>query len=405
MTDQSVWAGLDIGNSQIRCVIGELGSAGGLRVVGQAASNCRGLRRGVIVDREALANTVSEVISTAERGSGKKAGQVWMGLSPVYAYLQSTRATVNVSDEDHRVSRFDVDQVVASARSASLPPGRQLLELWTDEFIVDGYDNLKDPAGMIGNRLSLEARAVVAESSIVSDYKAIVEGVGRSLAGLVLKPLALATVLFEPEERIGDTVLIDLGGGACEIGYFSDNRLMRIGAVPLGGRSIISDLALVLKVNYAVAARLEREIDLLIAPAEDAVIELADYGYAESRQVSRQMLYEIARSRVEEICALVTRELTRIIGEQRMLDHVIITGGMLKLSGIDQLLPRTFSRKTRLHIAAVGTSGDSGYNIALGILNRVAGSGEKRADDSPGKPEHRIGLWRRIVDTIKDFWE
>jgi cell division protein FtsA len=341
----------------------------------------------------------------AERVSGKRAQNVWVGLSPVYAYLQSTRATVNVSDEGHRVTRYDVDQVLAAARSATLPPGRQLMELWTDGFIVDGYDNLKDPAGMIGNRLSLEARAVVADSVTVSDYKAIVEGSGRLLAGLVLKPLALSAVLFEPEERVGDTVLIDMGGGACEIGYFSDNRLMRIGAVPVGGRSIASDIALVLKINYAVAARIERELDLLVQPPEDAMVELADYGYVESRQVSRLMLYEIAKSRVEEICSLVARELTRIIGEQRMLDHVIVTGGMLRNRGIDALLPRTFSRKTRLHITPLGKFADIGYNVAMGIISVVAGPEEKNTEESVETGEHREGFWRRIVHIIKDFWE
>lgn len=405
MTDQAVWAGLDIGNSQIRCVLGEALPGGGLRVIGQAAANCKGLRRGVVVDRESLAGAVSDVLAASERGTGRRTQRVWVGLSPVYASLQSTRATVNISNEGHRVSQFDVEQVLASARAANQPPGRQMLDLWTDEYIVDGYDNLKDPIGMIGNRLSLEARAVVVDSGIAADYKAIVEASGRSLAGFVVKPLALSTVIFTPEERAGDTVLIDMGGGACEIGYFSDNRLMRTGAVPLGGRSIVSDLAMVLKINYAVAARVEREVDILVAPPVGAMLELADFGFVESRQVSRQMLYEIARSRVEEICSLVTRELTRIIGEQRMLDNVIITGGMLKMAGIDPLLPRTFSRKTRLHTASAAKEGDSGYNAALGVLLQVAGAREDRAEPPAREPANGIGFFKRILNTIRDFWD
>lgn len=405
MAEQGVLAGLDIGNAQIRCVLGER-VPGGLRVIGQAAAACKGLRRGVIVDREALAGAVSDVISMAERSCGKRAQRLFIGLSPVYAALQSTRATVNISGDGHRVSYLDVEEVIRAARSANQPQGRQMLELWTDEYIVDGYDNLKDPVGMIGNRLSLEARAVIADSGLVNDYKAIVEAAGRTVTGLVLKPLALSAVILAPEERSGDTVLIDMGGGACEIGYFSDNKLLRTGAVPLGGRSIVSDLALVLKINYSVAARLEREVNLLVAPPEGATIELSDYGFVESRQVSRQMLYDIARSRVEEICSLVSRELTRIIGEQRMLDHVIITGGMLRMGGIDPLLPRTFSRKTRLHPAPPAAKEvDSGYNVALGLLHIAAGSGAGPAEEPEQEDVPRAGFFRRIAAVIKDFWE
>ena len=405
MADKVVYAALDIGNSQIKCVVAELIGNGGFRVLGYATRTSAGIRRGVIADRESTGNVITDVLSAAERKAGREASAVWVATSPLYAYLQSARATISITHPDHRITPEDVEKVHSAARSMVLPIGREVLALWPDEYIVDSYDNLSDPVGMIGNRLSLEARAVIADSDLLADYSAMVKATGRFLGGHVLKPLALSALLLDISEQQGDAAIIDMGGGSCEIGYLREGKLRRVGSVPIGGKSVVSDLCLILKVSNAVASRITSELSLLVPPEQDSVIELADFGHVESRQVSRQDLHDIAKARVDEICALVGRELIRLVGKETMLDTVVIAGGMLRMAGIDPLLPRLFSRKVRLVNKPKGDVDDPGYNVALGMLTHVARESVVQDDVAADREELVIGFWRRLIKVIKDFWE
>lgn len=405
LADKVVYAALDIGNYQIKCVVAELTGSGGFRVLGYATRPSAGIRKGVISDRESTSNAIRDVLSAAERMAGREASTVWVAVSPMYAYLQGARATIPITHLDHRVTPEDVEKVHSAARSIVLPASREVLALWPDEYIVDGYDNLRDPVGMIGNRLSLEARAIIADSDLLADYVAMAKAAGRSLGGYVLKPLALSALMLDVSEQQGDAAIIDMGGGSCEIGYLREGKLRRVGSVPIGGKSVVSDLCLILKVSNAVASRIASELSLLVPPEQDSLIELADFGHVESRQVSRQDLHDIAKARVDEICALVGKELIRLVGKETMLDAVVITGGMLRIPGIDPLLPRLFSRKVRLVIKAKGDVDDSGYNVALGMLTHVARESVGQDDVASDQEERAAGFWARLIEVIKDFWE
>ena len=68
--------------------------------------------------------------------------------------------TVWFSDENgnsQEITKNDVYKVTQAALVQNLPPERDVIDIIPDEFIVDGFDGIKDPRGMMGVRMEMHA--------------------------------------------------------------------------------------------------------------------------------------------------------------------------------------------------------------------------------------------------------
>ena len=54
---------------------------------------------------------------------------------------------------NREITQKDVDSVLYSVRDIEIPDDRQLIDVIPRQFIIDGYDEIIDPIGMVGTRL------------------------------------------------------------------------------------------------------------------------------------------------------------------------------------------------------------------------------------------------------------
>ena len=77
----SLIAGLDIGTSSIKVVVGERRTDGAIDIVGVGTSPSRGLRKGVVVNIEGTVSAIGKAIAQAETMAGCEIGQVFATIS------------------------------------------------------------------------------------------------------------------------------------------------------------------------------------------------------------------------------------------------------------------------------------------------------------------------------------
>lgn len=74
--------------------------------------------------------------------------EVTVGIPANLLQIEKCHGMVSVSDENgnsQEITKNDVYKVTQAALVQNLPPERDVIDIIPDEFIVDGFDGIKDP--------------------------------------------------------------------------------------------------------------------------------------------------------------------------------------------------------------------------------------------------------------------
>lgn len=396
-------ASLDVGTANTRCILAEVDQRGEVHVVGMCQRPSAGMRKGLIVDVEASAQAIRDTISFAERMAGGTVSSVYVALSPLHASLQASRGMVAVLSENHEVSPDDVDRVIEAAKVVSLPPNREIVDIISRQYIVDGYGGLKDPISMVGMRLELDALLVVGNLTALSNLRRSIERAGYSVASFVLKPLALGELLLTEDERELGVQLVDIGASVTEMAYFEEGTLRGIGVLPVGGASASNDLALGLKISTSTADKLKVDVDWFSMP-DDKGYDLQAFGHVESRRVTSRSILDILEPRYEELFKMIRQQGKEMSSRDTIPAGYVLTGGTAKSRSFSGLARHYLANSVRINLDTYGAVDDPGYNAAIAVITYVlARQGAASGSRKQGKSSQ--GLLSKVKGFLKDFWE
>ena len=149
MTRNGFFTGLDIGTSSIKVLVAELVN-GEVNVIGVSNAKSKGVKDGIIVDIEAAATAIKSAISQAEEKAGISIKSVNVGLPANLLQVEPTQGMIPVTSDTREITDQDVENVVKSALTKSMTPDREVITFIPEEFVVDGFQGIRDPRGMMG---------------------------------------------------------------------------------------------------------------------------------------------------------------------------------------------------------------------------------------------------------------
>ncbi len=337
MADQTVLVAIDIGTTKVCVLIGEAGGRGSaVDVIGIGQAPSDGLRKGVVVDIDRTVQSVASAVEAAERLSGLKVRSAFVGISGSHIGSQNSRGMVAVSSRQHDVQREDTVRAIEAARAVSIPNTREILHVIPRGYVVDGQEGVRDPIGMSAVRLEVETHIVTASSTSVQNLSKCVQRAGIEIDELVLAPLATAEALLSDEDRELGVALVDIGGDTTDVAIFHDGSISHCATIPMGARSVTSDLGLVLRVTPDVAESLKVKqgtaLPLDVDP--DEVIQITSIGEEAPRPVTRRHVAQIIEARTAELFDHVAREIEAAGATNRLQAGLALTGGGALLTGI-----------------------------------------------------------------------
>ena len=387
MADQTVLVAIDIGTTKVCVLIGEAGGrSGGVDVIGIGQAPSDGLRKGVVVDIDRTVQSVAAAVEAAERLSGLKVRSAFVGISGSHIGSQNSRGMVAVSSRQHDVQREDTLRAIEAARAVSIPNTREILHVIPRGYVVDGQAGVRDPIGMSAVRLEVETHIVTASSTSVANLSKCVQRAGIEIDELVLAPLATAEALLSEEDRELGVAMCDIGGDTTDVAIFQEGSISHCATIPMGARSVTSDLGLVLRVTPDVAEMLKMKqgtaLPLDIDP--DEVIQITSIGEEGPRPITRRHVAQIIEARTAELFDHVAREIEAAGATNRLQAGLALTGGGAQLTGIAKAGRDQLNMSSRV-LAPQGLGGltDSistpAYSAAWGLL--IWGSRNWTTDD------------------------
>jgi len=340
--------GLDIGTSKVVVAVAEVSPDSRFQVIGLGQARSEGLRKGVVVNIEATVQSIRRALEEAELMAACRIAEVYTGIAG--SHIKSFNSSGMVAIKDREVSAPDVQRVIETARAVNIPTDQQVLHVLTQEFIVDGQEDIREPIGMSGVRLEVKVHIVTGAVSAAQNVVKCVRRCGLEVTDLILQPLASSLSVLTADERELGSALIDIGGGTTDIAIFTGGAIRHTAVIPIAGDQITNDIAMALRTPIPDA----EEIKLRHGLAKEVLAENADrieipgIGDRASRLLSRQALAAVIEPRVEELFTLVQKVLRESGYEEMLASGVVLTGGTALLPGIVELAEDVFLRPARV---------------------------------------------------------
>src|SRR5437660_2467254 len=233
------------------------------------------------------------------------------------------------------------------------PGDRQIIHSVPVGFSVDDSRGIRDPRGMLGQRLGVNMHVVTASAASVRNHTSAVGRSHLEVDALVVSPYASGLgCLVEDEIGLGVTV-IDMGGGTTTIGVFFDGNLIFADYFPVGGVHVTNDIARGLSTPIAHAERMKTLFGNAMSSSTDeremiAVPQIGEEDEGHVNHVPKSLLVGIIAPRLEETFELVRNRL-EVSGFDKVAGRrVVLTGGACQLHGAREFAGLILDKQVRI---------------------------------------------------------
>ena len=346
--DKNLIVGLDIGTSKIVAIVAELQPEGSLKVIGLGQHTSRGLKKGVVINIDSTVQAIQRALEEAELMADCKITTVFTGIAG--SHIKSLNSHGMVKIKDAEVSQTDVDRVIETARAIALPTDQQILHILTQEFIIDGQEDVREPHGMSGMKLEVKVHIVTGAVAAAQNIVKCIKRCGLDVSDLILQPLASSMAALTEDEKELGVCLVDIGGGTTDIAVFKQGAIRHTAVVPIAGDQITNDVAVAFRTPTQSAEEIKIKHGCALRQLADPreVVEVPGVDGREPRQLSVQTLAEVIEPRVVELYEFVLGELRRSGMEEMIASGIVITGGSAMMRGMVELGEEIFHMPVRL---------------------------------------------------------
>ncbi len=366
------YVGLDIGTTTVRCIVGmvDQNNPSKMSIVGHGSAVNSGMRKGMVVHAEDVADAVAAAITEAERIAGVRVHGATVNINGSHVNGLNSKGVIAISAADREISADDRIRVEEAAAIVQLPSNREIIQIFAQNYRLDGQDNIKDPVGMHGVRLEVDTHIVTASTPNLRNLDMALERAQIAIHNHTLSGLAAAEAVLQRQQKEAGTVLLDIGAGTTNLVVLEDGEVQHVAVIPIGGQHITNDLAIGLRTDLDVAEAVKVQHATLLAPMKRDVRIKA---HGQEAVFKSEDIAMITEARVDELFEFANKELSKIHRAHKLPGGVVIVGGTAKLPGIAEFA------KERLQLAArvgklqplsglIETVADPSYCTAVGLM-------------------------------------
>lgn len=365
------FVGIDIGTSQVRCVVGAVNNAGEPEIIGYGIAENSGMRKGVVTHADEVTNAVISAINEAERHSGRRVSAATVNINGSHVSGVNSKGVIAISAANREITNDDRYRVEEAAAVMQLPANREIIQVFPKNYRLDGQDNIKDPVGMQGVRLEVDTHIVTASTPSV---KSLDNALAKAEVGIkhrTVSSLAAAEAVLTRQQKEAGTVVVDIGAGTTNIVVIEDGEVQHVAVVPMGSTHVTNDLAIGLKTDLDVAERVKLTHANLSSKNHRSVAAVTVGNTQHTFNADDVRM--IIEARVEELFEYVDKELKKVNRSRKLPGGAVLVGGGAKLPGIAE-----FAREQLQLPARVGTllpigglsdiSEDTAYIPCIGLM-------------------------------------
>ncbi len=399
--------GIDIGTSKVSLVVGEVNNFNQIEVICNTTYKCDGIKKTKIIDEDEVALSISKVIEEAQKETDLKINSSYVTVPGKYITIVQNSIVKEAKDKYAGISVKDVTSGIMQAKDVEIPEGKVMIDIVTDKFILEDRKVVTDPVGNLSSHFTLNAQVILADKDYIKQLSNIFRKAGIEIDGFVATTLAERNLMLDNNELSDNIMLLDIGAGNTEIGVFESNGYIYTNTIPLGGKNITSDISLVLNISEEEAEKLKKQYGLAMKSYidNDNEIILNTYkGDSKTKAIKSSELIEIIEARIEEIFALVNKDITAQ-GIKQRINNVVITG-----QGIANINKSDVAGKVILNIPVKVATGRlistvrPDYRTSYSLVRYIAARPFAKSVSSSIDSNSKESILQTIFERIKEFF-
>jgi cell division protein FtsA len=347
LSKQLLAAGVDAGSAWTRCVISRV-HRGEFRYLSHSIVPSSGWARGRITDQNAVSQSIEHAVRRAERLAQVSIDEITVGMGGSTIYGSNSRGVYEFG-RPHEVEPADLSYAAELASKVRLEDDRLLLQVYPQDFTVDGRAGYRNPRGATCSRLEANVHVVTVSAH---EHQCLVTAIHQAHLGVedtVFEPMAASYGCLFREDRTRGVALIDIGAHSTDLIVFEGESVVLASSIPVCGDHFTGDVAQGLCVSYEDAQRLKEEYGcaLLGLTSDNVLIEVPSAPGRAQREAPRRILNDFLEARAEELFLYVRGEMQRAGMEQALMEGVILTGGGAMLNGMCDMAERVLNFQAR----------------------------------------------------------
>ncbi|MEG0729896.1 MAG: cell division protein FtsA, partial [Cetobacterium sp.] len=207
---------LDIGNSKVKFLLGELNSEGDkLRVIEYVERPSRGIKKSVIENPEVLSEIIRDAVIDLKAKTGLEIEKASIGTSG--NNIRSRTKNIKIFFNEKDIEQSDLEKLFLKAEEELFLRGERVIEREIYNIRVNNSGIIKNPVGITGSELQADVHLITLDEAEVEMVSEVVNRAGLVVENILLNASASAKATLDEEDRQMGVALIDIGEGSTDI--------------------------------------------------------------------------------------------------------------------------------------------------------------------------------------------
>ena len=399
--------GIDIGTSKVSTVVGEVKNFNQIEIICMTKTKCSGIKKGKIINDDEVAMAIAKTINDAEEEANLRINSAYVTIPGKYVTIVQNSVIKEIKDKFAGISTRDINSGLMLVKDIDLPENKTIIDIVPQNFILEDGQTVSDPIGSFSGSFTINAEIIIADKDYIKQLNQIFKKADLEIDGIIPNTLAQRNLILDNNELNDNIMILDIGAGNTDIGVFEGSKFVYTNTIPLGGNNITNDIAVVLDISLEEAEKLKRQYGLalksFIDNDNDVILNTCN-GISKTRTIKSSELIEIIEARIEEIFALVNKDIISQ-GIKAKINNVILTG-----QGITNISKSDVAGKIALNIPVKMSTGrlistvKPSFRTAYSLVRYIAARPFTKSVASSIDTVLEENIFKNIIDRIKEFF-
>lgn len=399
--------GIDIGTSKVSTVVGEVNNFNQIEIICMTKARCSGIKKGKIINDDEVAMAIAKTINDAEEEANLRINSAYVTIPGKYVTIVQNSVIKEIRDKFAGISVKDINAGLMLVKDIELPDNKTIIDIVPENFILEDGQVVLDPIGSFSGSFTVNAEVMIADKDYVKQLHQIFKKADLEIDGIIPNTLAQRNLILDNNELNDNIMLLDIGAGNTDIGIFDGNRFVYTNTIPLGGDSITNDIALVLDISVEEAEKLKKQYALamksFIDNDNDVILNTCN-GISKTRTIKSSELIEIIEARIEEIFALVNRDIISQ-GIKAKINNVILTGqGITNISKSDVAGKIILNIPVKMSTGRLISTVKPSFRTAYSLVRYIAARPFTKSVSSNIDTVLEENIFKLILERVKEFF-
>lgn len=323
---------IEIGSSKIKGAIGSVSTDGEINILAVEEEKINNIvRYGCILNVAEVSDVIGNIIERLEKCKSVLPNKI----ISVYVSLGGRSLTTIAQDvqkqlpDEIEITESVIAQIMETARMTAIAD-KDVIDVKPRVFFVDKRQEI-NPVGVLGSEVVAKLNLIACRPQIRRNLNIVIcERLKLMLNGCIVRPIAIADiVLNENEKRLG-CLLVDFGAETTTVSIYKSGALQYLVTLPMGSRNITRDITAINCIEER-AEEIKKAIDCSVA--NDATKKFLVDG-VDSAEVNN-----FVQARVNEIILNIIAQVENAgFKIEDLPSGIIVVGGGAKLKGFNSIL-------------------------------------------------------------------